>query len=67
VCTGIVSTRLEEIKQHEIITIRGNKVWAGQVPMSAIDMVCHYSAQGIQGVCRQREMKLEDAEECDDV
>ena len=37
--TRTVSAGLEGIKQHEIITIRGNRVGAGQVPMLAIDGV----------------------------
>ena len=47
VCTGIVSTGLEEIKQCEIITIRGNRVGAGQVPMLVIVMAHWYLAWGI--------------------
>ena len=39
VCTRIVSIGLEGIKQCEIITIRGNRIRAGQVPRSAIDGV----------------------------
>src|SRR5882724_3062701 len=38
VCTGTVSTVWEEIKQCEIITILGNRVRAGKVPMLAIDV-----------------------------
>jgi len=39
VCTRIVGTGSEGIKQCEIITIRGNRVRAVQVPMSVIDGV----------------------------
>ena len=39
VCTRIVSTGSEGIKQHELITIRGNRVGAGQVLRSVIDGV----------------------------
>ena len=67
VCTRIVSTGLEGIKQHEIITIRGNRVRAGQVPMLAIDMVLSVFWSGLfRVVCGQEETTLEDAEGCDD-
>jgi len=64
VCTGTVSTGSEGIKQHEIITIRGNRVRAGQVPMSVIDMAQLVFGPGLSGdVCRQGDMTLQDAEE----
>ena len=67
VCTRTVSTGLEGIKQHEIITIRGNGVGAGKVPMLAIDMVWSVFGLGLFGVVHgQEEMTLEDAEECYD-
>ena len=65
-CTRIVSTGSEGIKQYEIITIRGNRVRAGKVLMLAIDMVWSVFGPGLFGVgCRHGEMRLEDAEECD--
>src|SRR5882724_4205224 len=65
VCTGTVSTGSEEIKQHEIITIWGNRVRAGRVPMLATDVVWLVFGLGLLGVVhRQGEMMLEDAEEC---
>ena len=67
VCARIVSTGSEGIKQCEIITIRGNRVGAGQVLMSVIDMVQLVFSPGLFGVgCRHRGMMLKDAEECDD-
>ena len=67
VCTGTVSTGLEEIKQCEIIAIFGNRVGAGKVLMLAIDVAQLVFGPGLFGVvCRQREMTLEDAEKCDD-
>ena len=67
VCTGIVSTGSEGIKQHEIITKRGNRVRAGQVLMSAIDMAWSVFGLGLFGVVhRQGETMLGDAEECKD-
>jgi len=38
VCTRTVRTGLEKINQHEIITILGDRVGDGKVPMSAIDV-----------------------------
>ena len=49
-CTGTVSTGSENIKWHEIITIRGNRVRAGQVLMSAIDMVQSVFCLGLSGL-----------------
>ena len=68
VCTGTVSTGLksEEIKQCEIITIFGNRVKAGKVPMSAIDVTQLVFGPWLVGVvCRQGKMMLEDMEGCD--
>jgi len=65
VYTGTVSTGSEGIKQHEILTIRGNRVRAGQVPMSAIDGVQSVFSLGLFGVSHgQGETMLEDAGEC---
>ena len=50
VCTGIVSTGSEGIKQCDIITIRGNRVRAGQVPILAIDMVQSVFSLGLLGL-----------------
>ena len=50
VYTGIVITGLEEIKQHEIITIRGKRVRAGQVPRSVIDGVQLVFSLGLLGL-----------------
>jgi len=68
VCTGTVSTGLksEEIKQCEIITILGDRVRAGKVLMSAIDVAQLVFSLGLFGVvCRQGKTMLEDAERCD--
>jgi len=62
VCTGTVSTGLEGIKQHEIITRWGNRVGAGRVLMSVIDVTQLVFGLGLFRVfCRQGEMMLEDA------
>ena len=59
-CRGIVSTGSEGIKQHEIITIRGNRVRAGQMPMLVIDVVQLVFGPGLfRVVCRQGEMTLQ--------
>jgi len=50
VCTRIVSTGLEGIKQCEMIAIRGNRVRAGQVLMSAIDGVRLVFSPGLLGL-----------------
>ena len=55
VCTGTVSTGSEGIKQHEIITIRGNRVRAGQVPMSVIDMAWSVFGLGYLGLSIDKE------------
>ena len=61
-CTGTVSAGLEGIKQHEIITISGNRVGAGRVLMSVIDVARLEFGLGLFGVVhRQGEMMLEDA------
>jgi len=68
VYTGMVNTgsKSEEIKQHEIITILGNRVGAGEVPMSAIDVTQLVSGPGlVRVVHRQVKMTLEDVEGCD--
>jgi len=67
VCTGTVSTGLEKIKQHEIITILGDRVGAGKVLILAIDVAWSVFSPGLfRVVHRQRETMLEDAERCDD-
>jgi len=67
VCTGIVSTGSEGIKQHKIITIRGNRIRTGKVLMSEIDGVWSVLSPGLFRIVHgQGEMTLEDAEECDD-
>ena len=48
--TRIVSTGSEGIKQHEIITIRGDRVRAGQVLMSVIDGVQLIFGPGLLGL-----------------
>ena len=55
-CTGTVSVSagLEGIKQHEIITIRGNRVRAGQVLMLVIDMVQSVFGPRLFGVVRRQ-------------
>ena len=45
VCTGTASTGLEGIKQCENITIRGNRVRAGHVPMLDLMGSGQYLAQ----------------------
>ena len=50
VCTGTVSTGLEEIKQCEIITIWGNRVRAGRVPMLVIDVAWLVFSLGYSGL-----------------
>ena len=50
VCTRLVSTVSEGIKQHEIITIRGNRVGAGQVLRSAIDGFQSVFGLGLSGL-----------------
>jgi len=42
--------KLEEIKQCEIITILGNRVRAGKVPMSVIDVTQLVFSPGLFGV-----------------
>ena len=67
--TGTVSTgsKLEEIKQHEIITILGDRVRAEKVLMSEIDVAQSVFTLGLFGVVhRQGKMMLEDMEGCDD-
>ena len=54
-CTGIVSTESEGIKQHEIISIRGNRVRARQVLMLAIDMVWSVFSLGLLGLSMDKE------------
>ena len=62
VCTGTVSTESEGIKQCEIITILGNRVGAGRVPMSVIDVTQLEFGLGLfRVVHRQGETMLEDA------
>ena len=51
-CTRIVSTGLEGIKQCEIITIRGNRVEAGQVLRSVIDGISSVFGLGLLGLSR---------------
>ena len=59
--------RVREIKQHEIITILGDRVRAGKVLMSVIDVAQLVFGQGLSGVFnRQGETMLEDVERCDD-
>jgi len=56
-----------KIKQCEIITILGDRVGAGKVPMSVIDVAQLVFGQGLSGVFnRQGETMLEDVERCDD-
>ena len=60
-------SKLEEINQCEIITIFGNRVGAGKVPMLVIDVTWLVFGPGlVRVVCRQRKMTLEDVEGCDD-
>jgi len=56
VYTGTVSTGLksEEIKQHEISTIWGNRVRAGEVPMLAIDVIWSVFSMGLVGVVHRQ-------------
>ena len=57
----------EEINQCEIITILGDRVRAGKVPMLVIDMAQSVFIPGlIKVVHRQGKMSLEDTEGCDD-
>jgi len=67
VYTGTVSTgsNSEEIKQCEIITVLGNRVGAGEVLMSVIDVTQSVFDPGLVGVvCRQGKTMLEDVEGC---
>jgi len=66
VCTRIVSTGSEGIKQCENIAIKGNRVRAGQVPKSVIDGVQSFGLGVVGVICGQEEMVLEDAEKCND-
>ena len=65
--TGTISTgsKLEKIKQHEIITIFGNIVGAGEVLMSVIDVTQLVFSPGlVRVVHRQGRMTLEDLGGC---
>jgi len=59
-------SKSEEIKQCEIITILGNRVRTGKVPMSAIDVTQSVLGPGLVGVVhRQGRMMLEGIGGCD--
>ena len=61
-------TRLksEEIKQHEIITIFGNRVGAGKVLMSVIDVTQSVFGPGLVRVVYRQGITLEDVWGCID-
>jgi len=59
--------KLEKVKQHEIITILGDRVRAGKVLMLVIDVAQSVFSLGLlRVVCKQGEMTLEDVEGCND-
>ena len=54
-CIGTVTTGSEEIKQCEIITILGDRVRAGKVPMSVIDVAQSVFGPGYSGLFIDKE------------